>query len=227
MESSFARFHPASSAIRGQPGFEGICTHLHMEAQPMDEDGASSTCDCVPRSATEVSKPSPHLPLYLIMVSGGIPGAMLRLSSDGTRLGRALDNTYPLSEGSVSRYHALFTVDPQGIVRLTDLASINGTFLNGRRLVPQTPTPVRDGDRVQLGSAVVLKFVRLDPHDEQFQREMFERTVRDELTGLYNRSYFLNQVTALAGFASVQGLGLAVLMLDLDHFKRINDTYGH
>jgi diguanylate cyclase (GGDEF)-like protein len=127
----------------------------------------------------------------------------------------------------VSRHHALFAADAQGVVRLTDLASINGTFLNGRRLVPHTPTRIQDGDRIQLGSSVVLKFVRLDPNDEQFQREMFERIVRDELTGLYNRSYFLNQVAALAGFASAQGLGLAVLMLDIDHFKKVNDTYGH
>ena len=74
------------------------------------------------------SKPESSLPMYLIMVNGGIPGAMLRLTAEGTRLGRAVDNTYPLPEGSVSRHHALFTVDPQGVVRLSDLASINGTF---------------------------------------------------------------------------------------------------
>ena len=74
---------------------------------------------------------------------------------------------------------------------------------------------------------IVLKFVRLDPSDEQFQREMFERTVRDALTGLYNRSYFLDQVGPLAEFGAVRGLGLALILLDIDHFKRINDTYGH
>src|SRR5690349_18317279 len=116
----------------------------------MDEEGAPSVCDFVAPSASAASKPAAPLPMYLIMVSGGIPGAMLRLSAEGTRLGRAVDNTYPLSEGSVSRHHAQFTVDPQGVVRLTDLASINGTFLNGRRLVPHTPTRVQDGDRVQL-----------------------------------------------------------------------------
>src|SRR4051812_1522893 len=194
----------------------------------MDEEGASSVCDFLISSASETSKPaSSSLPMFLIMVNGGIPGAMLRLSAEGTRLGRAVDNTYPLAEGSVSRHHAQLSVDPQGVVRLTDLASVNGTFLNGRRLVPHTPTRLQDGDRVQLGSAVVLKFVRLDPCDEQFQRELFERIVRDGLTGLYNRAYFLNQVASLAGFAAVHGLGLAVLMVDIDHFKRVNDTYGH
>jgi diguanylate cyclase (GGDEF)-like protein len=72
-----------------------------------------------------------------------------------------------------------------------------------------------------------LKLVRLDPSDERFQREMFERTVRDAMTGLYNRAYFLNQLGALVSRSVVQGIGVAVLMLDLDHFKRINDHFGH
>ena len=56
---------------------------------------------------------------------------------------------------------------------------------------------------------------------------MFERTVRDTLTGLYNRSYFLDQLRVLAAARRASGLGLAVLMLDIDHFKSINDTLGH
>jgi diguanylate cyclase (GGDEF)-like protein len=56
---------------------------------------------------------------------------------------------------------------------------------------------------------------------------MFERTVRDPLTGLYNRAFFLDQLRQTAEGGSTRGLGLAVLMLDIDHFKTINDTYGH
>ena len=56
-----------------------------------------------------------------------------------------------------------------------------------------------DGDRIQLGTNVVLKLARLDPNDELFQREMFERTVRDNLTGLYNRAYLINQIGTPGG----------------------------
>ena len=89
--------------------------------------------------------------------------------------------------------------------------------------MPHRPVDLADGDRIQLGTSVVLKLVRLDPTDERFQREMFERTVRDPLTGLYNRAYLLNQIGVLAERNAAQGIGLAVLMLDIDHFKRIND----
>jgi diguanylate cyclase (GGDEF)-like protein len=167
------------------------------------------------------------LPMYLILVNGGIPGSMLRVSTGGTRLGRAADNTFQFREITISRNHATLTVDPQGVVRLTDMGSTNGTYLNDRRLPELTPARVKDGDRIRLGSALVLKFVRLDPCEEQFQREMFERTVRDTLTGLYNRRYFLDQFGPLAESNAMRGLGLGVLMLDIDHFKRVNDTFGH
>ena len=192
----------------------------------MDDNGTTYLCDLV-RASTQAlappSAPAQH-PLYLVVIGGGIPGAMIRLSSGATRLGRAADNTLQLPDGSISRYHAFLGVDEEGQVRLTDLGSTNGTFINERQIPEHTPIRIDDGDRLQFGANVVFKFIRPDPCDEQFQREMFERTVRDSLTGLYNRAYFLAQFGALADRSGVKGLGVAVLMLDIDHFKRINDT---
>jgi diguanylate cyclase (GGDEF)-like protein len=165
--------------------------------------------------------------MYLIVVVGGIPGAMIRLAAEETRIGRSNDNPVRLPDLSASRLHASIDVRQDGTAWLTDLNSTNGTFLNRRRLIPQVPTLLEDGDRLQFGAAYVVKFVSLDPCDEQFQRELFERSVRDPLTGLYNRAYFLEQLGATAEAGAARGLGLAVLMLDVDHFKRVNDTYGH
>jgi two-component system cell cycle response regulator len=171
--------------------------------------------------------PPPPRPMYLIVVVGGIPGAMIRLAAEETRIGRSNDNPVRLPDLSASRLHASIDVRQDGTAWLTDLNSTNGTFLNRRRLIPQVPTLLEDGDRLQFGAAYVVKFVSLDPCDEQFQRELFERSVRDPLTGLYNRAYFLEQLGATAEAGASRGLGLAVLMLDVDHFKRVNDTYGH
>ncbi|MFO0908712.1 MAG: GGDEF domain-containing protein [Isosphaeraceae bacterium] len=166
-------------------------------------------------------------PMYLIVVGGGIPGAMIRLDSAGAEIGRSNENTVRVPDLSVSRHHARIRVDDRGVAWLTDLGSTNGTFLNNRRLAPHATARLDDGDRIQLGSTFVVKFVGLDPCDEQFQRELFERTVRDGLTGLFNRVYFLDQIGPTAQAGAARGLGLAILMLDVDHFKRINDTYGH
>jgi two-component system, cell cycle response regulator len=192
-------------------------------------DAKANTHICaspVPQTETEPKPPAPAS-TYMIVVSGGIPGTMLRLSESGTTLGRSAECSFQLFDITVSRQHALVTIDGQGAIHLTDQKSTNGTFVNNKRIAAHRAVRLNDGDRVQLGTNVVFKLVRLDPSDERFQREMFERTVRDNLTGLYNRAYFLNQIGLLAEQNALQGVGLAVLMLDIDHFKRINDRYGH
>jgi two-component system, cell cycle response regulator len=194
----------------------------------MDENGATHLCDTQKLASQAIATSSTAgYPTYLIVLSGGIPGAMLPLSMAGSRLGRSADNAIQFPDASISRYHAFFGTDEEGQVRLTDLSSSNGTFLNGRRLSENIPVRVQDGDRIQFGASVVVKLIRPDPCEEQFQHEMFERTVRDPLTGLYNRTYFLNQFGPLADRGALRGLGTAVLMLDIDRFKRINDTHGH
>ena len=60
----------------------------------------------------------------------------------------------------------MLSYDPDGLAWLTDLGSSNGTFVDGRKLVPHKPTRIEDGSRIQLGAALVLKYVSLDPCDE-------------------------------------------------------------
>jgi diguanylate cyclase (GGDEF)-like protein len=193
----------------------------------MDAKANTHLCDSPTPQADLDSLPSPADAANLIVVRGALPGTMLRIVEGGTALGRSADNTFQLDDITVSRRHAFVWMDSLGAFHLRDEGSTNGTYLNGRRLESYRGERLEDGDRIQLGTAIVLKLVRLDPSDERFQREMFERTVRDALTGLYNRTYFLNQLGALVARHSIQGLGLAVLMLDVDHFKRINDLHGH
>ncbi len=193
----------------------------------MDAKASTHLCASPVTQSEPETKAPPPASVYMIVVGGGIPGTMLRLSDQETSLGRSAECNFQLLDITISRQHAIISIDKLGVVHLTDQKSTNGTFINGKKIAAQRPVRLEDGDRVQLGTNVVLKLVRLDPHDERFQREMFERTVRDTLTGLYNRSYFLNQIGQLAERHAPQGIGLAVLLLDIDHFKRINDRFGH
>ena len=54
-----------------------------------------------------------------------------------------------------------------------------------------------------------------------------EMAVTDPLTGLHNRRYMTGQLQALVGRASHGGSSVAVLVLDIDHFKAVNDGFGH
>jgi diguanylate cyclase (GGDEF)-like protein len=176
-------------------------------------------------SATSLGGATPAI--YMIVVSGGIPGSMILLSEHGTSLGRSPESTFQFEDITVSRRHALVAINSDGSVSVTDQGSTNGTFVNGKAVNARRSVRLADGDRIQLGTKVVLKLVRLDPHDERFQRDLFERSVRDTLTGLYHRAYFLGQVGVLADRHAARGIGLAILMLDIDRFKRVNDGYGH
>jgi diguanylate cyclase (GGDEF)-like protein len=193
----------------------------------MDAKANTHVCPSPALAADPEKKPRARQSAYVIVVAGGIPGTMLRLGEGGATLGRSPDNTLQISDITVSRQHASISIDDAGVIRLHDQGSTNGTIVNGRRIHAFRPIDLADGDRIQLGTSLVLKLVRLDPTDERFQREMFERTVRDALTGLYNRAYLLDQIGALAERSSARGNGLAVLMLDIDHFKQINDRHGH
>jgi diguanylate cyclase (GGDEF)-like protein len=162
-----------------------------------------------------------------MFVHGGPLGQLVTLVEGSQSVGRTAEMAVQLADGSVSREHALIRVDPAGRCWLRDLGSTNGTFVNGHRLLPDEVRQLRDGDRIGLGPNVVLKLLRTDSLDEQHHRQMFERTARDPLTGLYNRGYFLDEVNARAQRVYRCDLGMALLVIDLDHFKRVNDTYGH
>jgi diguanylate cyclase (GGDEF)-like protein len=182
---------------------------------------------CAVFDSNEFEPAASRLLQYLIVVRGGIPGTMLKLVSRSSTVGRTSDNTFVLHDGTVSRRHAMIAVDSVGTVTITDLGSTNGTFIEGKRIKSHSPVTLADGSRIQFGTGLVMKYLQLDAHDEGFQRELFERSVRDNLTGLYNRGYFLNQIGPLAETNAMCDLGLALILLDIDRFKKINDDLGH
>lgn len=192
----------------------------------MDVKGNTRICSSPIGRAEEKTQLAPP-PMYLIMVRGGMTGAMLRVDGRKTSLGRSTDNTHSIHDATVSRRHAELTQDAEGRAWLTDLGSSNGTYIDGKRLVPNQPVRLEQGGRIQLGASIVLKYVGLDPCEERFQREMFDRATRDNLTGLHNRAYFLEQVGSRCDQVIARGMSMALLMVDIDHFKRINDDHGH
>lgn len=61
----------------------------------------------------------------------------------------------------------------------------------------------------------------------ELQEQLREQAIRDGLTGLYNRRYFDGRLASELGKTPIEGHGVSLIMADLDHFKRINDRYGH
>ena len=128
----------------------------------------------------------------------------------------------PAQRRRSSRKHALL-VQKGGSVHIEDLQSANGTLVNGVQIDREA---LHDGDKIRLGSTTILKFTYNDHLDETFQRQMYEAALRDGLTKAFNRQYFLDRLETEVAYARRHQSALALLIFDVDHFKRVNDTYG-
>ena len=159
---------------------------------------------------------------YLILLAGDNVGEMFSLS--GTQiLGRGTNADLRIRGQGISRQHCRVTTSKEAVV-LEDLGSTNGTYVNGEKITKQV---LQDGDKIQVGNSIILKFTYHDNLDEDFQRHMYESASRDGLTRIYNKRYLMDQLNAELRYSKRHEVPLSLLMLDLDHFKRVNDTYGH
>ncbi|MFB6352050.1 MAG: diguanylate cyclase [Bradymonadaceae bacterium] len=160
----------------------------------------------------------------LTIMTGPHVGRMITLEKGEITAGRGRGCDLRIPDEKVSRQHArFFWADEQVMVR--DLDSSNGTFVEGDR-VPEE-TSLRDGDKVALGNSVMLKFALQDPVEQSFQEQMYEASLRDGLTQAYNKSFLTDHVQSEISFAERHETNLGMILFDLDHFKEINDTYGH
>lgn len=161
--------------------------------------------------------------LALLVVKGPHAGEVLTLSSANAVLGRGLEADLRIDDPSLSRMHARFDRDGDTLA-VTDLESRNGTFVEGQRIHGRHR--LKSGDLITVGS-VVLRFAQHDAEELELTRSMYEAAVRDRLTGLYNRGYFDDRIAAEYAYVKRHGGVLAVMLIDLDHFKQVNDNHGH
>ncbi|MGH7270868.1 MAG: GGDEF domain-containing protein [Polyangiaceae bacterium] len=160
---------------------------------------------------------------HLIVLGGEGLGQMFRLDRAETIIGRATDATLRLEDDGLSRRHARIT--QVGVeVTIEDLKSANGTLVNGQRIAM---APLHDGDKIQMGSITVLKFTYSDRLEEAFQQKMVEAALRDGLTKAFNKRYLLERLPTEVAYAKRHKTPLSLLILDVDHFKGVNDRYGH
>jgi diguanylate cyclase (GGDEF)-like protein len=182
-----------------------------------------------PRQHTPVSRPAAARPerdrVILLELGGTQPGAVFSIHAPGALIGRGSNADVTMSDASVSWEHARLTLDDDGAC-IEDLSSTNGTFVNNQRV--EQRTRLVDGDYLRLGDGgTVLKFSMVDEFEERALRTLFELTLRDPLTRLYNRRYFDDRLRGEFAFAQRHGTVLGLLLVDIDHFKQVNDRCGH
>jgi diguanylate cyclase (GGDEF)-like protein len=173
-----------------------------------------------------------------------IPTLRRRLSNDGAALvvifgldrlgkrfplerdmtvGRDPDVEISLENNDLSRRHALFA-QRRGAWTVTDLGSTNGTLVNDRLATGEVV--LTDGDLIKVGG-VILKYLAGGNVESHFHEEIYRMTVHDGLTGVHNRRAFLELMEREIARSARYGSRLSLALIDLDHFKQVNDTHGH
>ena len=163
-------------------------------------------------------------------------GCIILLHPPGPDIGRRtplVKNTYVfgrdesvdlvISRGSVSRRHAMLMRDGFGNWAVQDMGSTNGTFVNEQQIERQL---LEDGDQIRFGDAI-FKFLVGGNVETAYHEEIYRMTIVDGLTGVHNKRYFLDFLDRELASAHRHGHPLSLVMMDIDHFKLVNDERGH
>ncbi len=180
-------------------------------------------------SETPITSPEPTATAtarhraVLLRTDGPQAGKLFTLTSASMQVGRHPATDVPVPEPGVSRVHArLFQVGDA--FHVEDLGSRNGTFVNGARVVE---CGLQHGQTIRLGPYVSYRFLVIDEQQEALLHRLYESSRRDALTGIFNRQHFEECLRAEMAYARRHGTRVGLLLFDLDHFKRVNDSYGH
>ena len=181
--------------------------------QDMDRTIASGNTIKLP-----IAKMRPHL----IVLYPQNQFKQIPLEKGTVILGRGQDADIRMDDELVSRRHCALTFD--GIdVTVKDLGSTNGTFVDGS---PIAESKLEDHNRLQIGK-MVLKVDFKDASEEAFDRELYEAATMDPLTKISNRRTFMDRSLGELALARRNNYYIHAIMVDADHFKRVNDTWGH
>jgi diguanylate cyclase (GGDEF)-like protein len=210
---------PASS--RGDFVLQSMAPPRIVEDEDVEQTRAGATIVGAPAYRPEGTTSTKKA--YLTVIAGSRAGEMFKLDEDETILGRGPQSTVHLDSDGVSRRHA--RIVRQGDDYLAeDLKSTNGTWINEKRI---TFHKLVDGDKLQIGTEVIVRFNFHDELEAGLQQQLYESAHRDPLTRAYNRKHFGERMSSEIGHAVRHRTQLSLIMFDIDHFKRINDTWGH
>jgi len=159
----------------------------------------------------------------LVVIYGLDLGRKYDLVGDNTIIGRSSKASIQIDQESVSRNHAKLISSEKKVV-LQDMGSTNGTYVNDELIAGDSQ--LRNGDLIKIGRTI-FKFIAGGNIETAYHDEIYRLTTVDGLTQIFNRRYFEDTLDREISRCNRYGRGLSLLLFDIDHFKKINDTYGH
>jgi len=159
---------------------------------------------------------------FLVQIHGEDIGRNYEIKLDSVLIGREPLCQLKLSDVHISRRHSRLEKH-DGEVFVVDLDSRNGTYVNGRRVKREQ---LMDGDQVTVGRTI-FKFMRGNNVERHYHETLRRLATIDGLTGAYNKKYFDQVIKNEFMHFKRRSQPVSLLMMDIDHFKSINDQYGH
>jgi diguanylate cyclase (GGDEF)-like protein len=207
--------------FRPRPSARAAAASQHEDEGEGEGEGESTRITNLSALEMELRRQQVHA--YLVVLAGTNLGEMHKIEGSETVVGRAMSAQLRLNDDGISRRHCR-VLSNGGRVMIEDLGSAHGTLVNGE-LIQQHE--LQEGDKVRLGANTMLKFTYQDKLDETFQQQMYDAALRDGLTKAYNKKFFLDRLETEFAYAKRHKAPLSLVMFDVDHFKKVNDTYGH
>ncbi len=158
----------------------------------------------------------------LIVISGGDIGHQHTIKINQTMIGRSINADIQVNDDSVSRDHAFIVKDRKGC-RIVDNESKNGCFVNDVKVDERY---LQDGDLLRIGKTI-FKFLSRNNIEQAYHEELFRLAKIDGLTNIFNRRHFNDSLENELERAQRYNRELSLLITDIDHFKKVNDTFGH
>jgi two-component system cell cycle response regulator len=159
---------------------------------------------------------------YLVIFVGQDSGQRHKLRPGSMTIGRSPQADITIEDDWASRVHCVIHWKDD-VFELEDRDATNGTYVDTHKIVRVQVLP---GVPIQVGHSL-LKIEYKDEAELEVEKKLHHSASIDGLTGIFNRQYFMNRAAEELAYASRHHRCLGVIMIDIDHFKLINDTYGH
>jgi two-component system, cell cycle response regulator len=165
-----------------------------------------------------------HADAALVVIYGHDLGRKFDISQAELVIGRSSKADIQVDQESISRHHAKIVTKQNNNVSVVDMGSTNGTFVNDEKVVGEYR--MRNGDLVKIGRTV-FKFIAGGNLEAEYHNEIYRLTTIDGLTQINNRRFFEEALEREISRCKRYTRDLSLVMIDIDHFKKINDTFGH
>lgn len=159
----------------------------------------------------------------LLEIYGSNLGKRRDIDDELIIIGRGDNCNIVVNDPSVSRNHMkIFRTGK--VFFAEDMGSTNKTYVNENEITEKQR--LENGDRIKIGNTI-FKFISSRDMEAEYYNQLYQFSIRDGLTGLYNRKSFDDKLESEFVRAKRYGHSLSVVMFDIDLFKNVNDTYGH